>query len=267
MPISSRIYMAQPLPPAIKRSRKPILYVGGGAINSGAANELLKFARKTKIPVTMTLMGISTFVVGLLPGYGTLGIVALVLAIVPVGLQLIGLILGIVALIAIVWGGKTVLYNRKHATTDNAQVDGTIVPVLAKVGGYVASVRVVENQAAKQKRTKEAVLEELKPRLAKRGIDPARMALFGIDEDRGGATYLIWRPDGTEPMVTAFYGGGFDIFASLGRYLEFLIGERVHDDSGNADTVKSRLASRPFMNLIRGANPQFPLPNFWPEHR
>lgn len=58
-------------------------------------------------------------------------------------------ILGIVALIAIVWGGKTVLYNRKHATTDNAQVDGTIVPVLAKVGGYVASVRVVENQAAK----------------------------------------------------------------------------------------------------------------------
>ncbi|WP_187371385.1 hypothetical protein [Methylobacterium oryzihabitans] len=64
-----------------------------------------------------------------------------------------------------------------------------------------------------------------------RGIDPARMALFGIDEDRGGATYLIWRPDGTEPMVCAFYGGGLDIFASLGRYLEFLIGERVHDDS------------------------------------
>ena len=51
-------------------------------------------------------------------------------------------ILGIVALIAIVWGGKTVLYNRKHATTDNAQVDGTIVPVLAKVGGYVESIRV-----------------------------------------------------------------------------------------------------------------------------
>lgn len=58
-------------------------------------------------------------------------------------------ILGVIALVALVWGGKTVLYNRNHASTDNAQVDGTIVPVLAKVGGYVSSVRVVENQATK----------------------------------------------------------------------------------------------------------------------
>lgn len=63
------------------------------------------------------------------------------------------------------------------------------------------------------------------------GIEPARMALFGIDDARGGATYLIWRHDGAEPMVCAFYGGGLDIFADLGRYLEFLVGERTHDDS------------------------------------
>jgi acetolactate synthase-1/2/3 large subunit len=46
---------------AIKRSRKPILYVGGGAINADAAEELHKFARRTKIPVTMTLMGLGAF--------------------------------------------------------------------------------------------------------------------------------------------------------------------------------------------------------------
>lgn len=50
------------------------------------------------------------------------------------------------ALIAIGWGGKTVMYNRNHESTDNAQVDGTIVPVLAKVGGYVMQVPVTDNQ-------------------------------------------------------------------------------------------------------------------------
>lgn len=46
---------------AIRRSKKPILYVGGGAINSNAAQELHKFAKRTNIPVTMTLMGLGAF--------------------------------------------------------------------------------------------------------------------------------------------------------------------------------------------------------------
>ncbi len=46
---------------AIKRSKRPILYVGGGAINSSASEELLKFAERTGIPVTMTLMGLGAF--------------------------------------------------------------------------------------------------------------------------------------------------------------------------------------------------------------
>ncbi|HVJ85581.1 MAG TPA: biosynthetic-type acetolactate synthase large subunit [Caulifigura sp.] len=46
---------------AIKRSRKPILYVGGGVINSGASTELTKFAKKSNIPVTMTVMGLGAF--------------------------------------------------------------------------------------------------------------------------------------------------------------------------------------------------------------
>ncbi len=46
---------------AIKRSKKPILYVGGGVINSGAADDLVKFAKKSNIPVTMTVMGLGAF--------------------------------------------------------------------------------------------------------------------------------------------------------------------------------------------------------------
>ncbi len=58
-------------------------------------------------------------------------------------------VLAVLALAAVLWGGKTVLYNRTHVSTDNAQVDGTIVPVLAKVGGFVAAVHPVENQRVK----------------------------------------------------------------------------------------------------------------------
>lgn len=46
---------------AVKHSRRPILYVGGGVINSDAAEELTKFAKKTRIPVAMTVMGLGAF--------------------------------------------------------------------------------------------------------------------------------------------------------------------------------------------------------------
>ena len=45
----------------IEKSERPVLYVGGGIISSGAAAELKKFAEATNIPVTTTLMGIGGF--------------------------------------------------------------------------------------------------------------------------------------------------------------------------------------------------------------
>ena len=58
-------------------------------------------------------------------------------------------ILIVVALIGIGWAAKTILYNQGHVSTDNAQVDGTIVPVLAKVGGFVRTLGVDENDHVK----------------------------------------------------------------------------------------------------------------------
>jgi len=46
---------------AIKASKKPVIYAGGGIIISGAAEELTEFAHKTNIPVTTTLMGLGAF--------------------------------------------------------------------------------------------------------------------------------------------------------------------------------------------------------------
>src|SRR5467141_353911 len=54
-------------------------------------------------------------------------------------------IVGVVALILLFWAFQKWRYGRSHQSTDNAQVDGHIVPVLAKVGGYVKTVNVNEN--------------------------------------------------------------------------------------------------------------------------
>ncbi|MFC1624711.1 biosynthetic-type acetolactate synthase large subunit, partial [Candidatus Omnitrophota bacterium] len=45
----------------ITKSKKPLFYVGGGAIISGATDKLFEFVKKTEIPVTMTLMGLGAF--------------------------------------------------------------------------------------------------------------------------------------------------------------------------------------------------------------
>ncbi|MFH1868777.1 MAG: biosynthetic-type acetolactate synthase large subunit [Candidatus Omnitrophota bacterium] len=46
---------------AIKQSKRPIIYSGGGVIISEASKELREFAKKTNIPVTTTLLGLGAF--------------------------------------------------------------------------------------------------------------------------------------------------------------------------------------------------------------
>ena len=60
--------VARPDPRAISRAAteilqasRPVMYVGGGIVNSGAAAELLAFAEALRLPVTPTLMGLGGF--------------------------------------------------------------------------------------------------------------------------------------------------------------------------------------------------------------
>ena len=58
------------------------------------------------------------------------------------------LMLALVAVLGVaglVWGVRSFNYGRSHETTDDAQVDGHIIPVLAKVGGYIDGVHMEEN--------------------------------------------------------------------------------------------------------------------------
>lgn len=60
--------------------------------------------------------------------------------------KVIPIILGIVLLGGIIFGVKEYLYFSKHEDTDDAQIDGDISPVVARVGGYVDSIYFEENQ-------------------------------------------------------------------------------------------------------------------------
>ncbi|MFI5371048.1 MAG: HlyD family secretion protein [Candidatus Eisenbacteria bacterium] len=55
-------------------------------------------------------------------------------------------LLGIAALVGLVLGAQRILWARTHVSSDDAQVEGHIIPVLAKVGGYITAVEVSENQ-------------------------------------------------------------------------------------------------------------------------
>jgi acetolactate synthase-1/2/3 large subunit len=55
------------------RSRRPVLYVGGGIVHSNASSELMTLAERLGFPVTPTLMGLGAFPAGHPQSLGMLG--------------------------------------------------------------------------------------------------------------------------------------------------------------------------------------------------
>ena len=89
-------------------------------------------------------------------------------------------IMGVVLLGLMGVGVRRWIYGFNHQSTDNAQVDGHIVPILPKVGGYVLEVRTDENRSVKAGDTL-VVLDDrdYKARLAQAEADLA-VALAGV---------------------------------------------------------------------------------------
>ena len=63
--------------------------------------------------------------------------------------RLVFTIMSVILLTMLVLGIRRWWFGRSHVSTDNAQVDGHIIPVLPKVGGYVNEVRIDENQTVR----------------------------------------------------------------------------------------------------------------------
>jgi membrane fusion protein (multidrug efflux system) len=93
------------------------------------------------------------------------------------------IVIAIVA--ALTWAIKTFIYSRAHESTDNAQVDGHIVPVLAKVGGYVTAVLVQDNDSVRSGQTLVRIDDsEYKVRVAQAEAD-----LAGAQSAAGGRQF------------------------------------------------------------------------------
>jgi len=63
--------------------------------------------------------------------------------------RLVFSIMSVILLTLLVLGIRRWWFGRSHVSTDNAQVDGHIIPVLPKVGGFVNEVRIEENQTVR----------------------------------------------------------------------------------------------------------------------
>jgi membrane fusion protein (multidrug efflux system) len=92
------------------------------------------------------------------------------------------LILGALAVAAIV-GGAFYLHTRNRESTDDAQVDGDIVPISSKISGSVVEVLVNDNQEVKAGQ----VLVRIDPRDYQARVDQLRAALAMAESQARGA--------------------------------------------------------------------------------
>jgi membrane fusion protein (multidrug efflux system) len=119
--------------------------------------------------------------------------------------QIVLAIVGVVVLLALMWLYQRWSYARAHETTDNAQVDGHIVPVLAKVGGYVQTVTVAENDSARIGQLLVQIDDaEYRQRLAQAEADlQAAYANAGVGTGTGQAQAQVTTASGQQAALQA----------------------------------------------------------------
>lgn len=114
-------------------------------------------------------------------------------------------ILVIAGVVALGWGYKTWSYGRSHESTDNAQLDGDIVPVLAKTGGYVSSISIQENERTKSGQLAVTIDDqEYRMKLAQaEGDYAAALAAVGSTGKLGQAQAQVASASGQQQAVSA----------------------------------------------------------------
>jgi len=158
------------------------------------------------------------------------------------------------ALFGLGWGVKQWLYGRTHESTDNAQVDGHLVPVLAKVSGYVTAVTVAENDRVRSDSTLVRIDErEYGVKLAQADADlAAARAAAGGRGVEGQAEAMVQNATGQraalDANITAARANATKAEADLSRMRELVakqIVSRQQLDAAQAaaDAARAQLAA------------------------
>jgi membrane fusion protein (multidrug efflux system) len=95
--------------------------------------------------------------------------------------RVLPIILGIILIGGIIFGVKEYMYYSKHVDTDDAQIDGDISPVVARVGGYVDSITFEENTHV----NKGQLLVKIDPRDYQVKLEQAQAAQVGASASIG----------------------------------------------------------------------------------
>ena len=141
-------------------------------------------------------------------------------------------IVAVLALLGIIWAVKQYTYGRGHASTDDAAVDGHLIPVLAKVSGYVEAVSANDNDHVRA----DSVIvridpSEYKTRLAQADADlAAARASAGTKSGEGQAQAVVQQASGQraslDAQITAARANATKAKQDLAR-MEDLAGKQV----------------------------------------
>lgn len=95
--------------------------------------------------------------------------------------KVLPIILGLILVAGLIFGVKEYIYFGKHVDTDDAQIDGDISPVVARVGGYIDSLNFVENTHV----DKNQILVKIDDRDYKIKLEQAQAAQTGASANIG----------------------------------------------------------------------------------
>ena len=114
-------------------------------------------------------------------------------------------IVAVLALLGAVWAVKQWTYGRSHASTDDAAVDGHLIPVLAKVSGYVEVVGANDNDHVRADSVVVRIDQsEYKTRLAQADADlAAARAAAGTSGGGGQARAIVQQASGQRASLDA----------------------------------------------------------------
>ncbi|MEP6690708.1 MAG: HlyD family secretion protein [Gemmatimonadaceae bacterium] len=137
-------------------------------------------------------------------------------------------VVAVLALLGGLWFAKRLSYGRAHASTDDAQVDGHLIPIATKIGGYTVAVNVAENQAVKQGDLLAAIdSSEYKVRLLQAQADLATaVAATGNGRSTGQAEAMVAQATGQrgslDAQITVARANQQRALADLQRYRELV---------------------------------------------
>ena len=113
--------------------------------------------------------------------------------------KVVPIILGVILIIGIIFGVKQYIYYSKHVDTDDAQIDGDISPVVARVGGYIDTIAFQDNEHV----TKGQVLVRIDPRDYQLKVEQAEAAQKGAGANIGVGQSQIFQTEANSASAKA----------------------------------------------------------------